>query len=96
MTDDDDYGAPNLDGMWADDLMEFWTKTYSPSLAKRALELFPDMPEGYIAATESLGNYAMYKADAMNLRERGFVTSAVRIEQLCDDIYNKLPAYARW
>ena len=58
--------------------------------------LFPDRPKGYVAATRWLGGYATRKAMAMNYRARGNIAGAIRHERICDQIYDKLPDYAKW
>ena len=86
----------NLDGMFPDELMEFWAKTNRQRPIKLARELFPEKPKGYVKAVRELGFYASNKATAMNCRERGDINTALMYEGICERIYTSLPEFARW
>lgn len=58
--------------------------------------MFPDRPNGYVAARENIAHYAANKATAMRCRARGEITTAMIYERICQHIYDKLPDYARW
>lgn len=46
---------------------------------------------------QKLRTYAKAKADAMVLREeKGNIVEAQRREKICEDIYKKLPPWAKW
>jgi hypothetical protein len=40
--------------------------------------------------------YAWNKSTAMILRAEGNIQTAIKYENICDKIYNKLPNYAAW
>jgi hypothetical protein len=88
-------GAPNLDAQPRDELLSFdgYCRGRPVQTAK---QLFPDRPAGYVRATRDLGHYAANKAAAMLCRSTGDITGALVYEKICDNIYNKLPAFARW
>ncbi len=86
-------GAPNLDGMWSDDLMQFWLKHQA---GRRYRELFPQGGRNTKRAAADLANYASNKATAMGCRGRGDINNALQYENICDRIYSNLPAFARW
>jgi hypothetical protein len=87
--------VPNLDGMTADELMQFWAK-YHHAGHKLAAELVGDTRKGYIGLAAKLANYASNKATAMMCRNRGDVGTAVLYESFADQIYDDLPADLRW
>lgn len=87
-------GAPNLDGYFQDDLMDFWNVSrFGWDMARF---LFPDRPKAYVSTTCDLGHYAANKATAMRCREEGDISGATTYESICESIYNRLPEYARW
>ncbi len=43
-----------------------------------------------------LADYAAAKAQAMDNRLAGHITTAVKIENHCDRLYRTLPRWARW
>jgi hypothetical protein len=88
-------GVPNFDGMWEDDLMAWYKKHYNGG-RKLAAELFPDKPAGYVKTMKTAACYAINKATAMKCRKEGKITEALKYEQICDDIYGRLPDYAKW
>jgi hypothetical protein len=87
--------APNLDCMNHDDLMNVWQRfTYHP--IREGRKLFSERPKGYSSAARNLGHYAVNKSTAMSCRERGDIQAALIYEKICDNIYQDLPAFARW
>ena len=87
--------APNLDAMEDDDCLTFWHKVYCNPV-RTARELFEDSPPKYVRATRNLGAYAANIGTAKACRKRGDVQAALIYERIADDIYQDLPAYARW
>lgn len=87
----------NLDGFENPaDLMDFWSFTNSVRPIVLARVLFPSKPTGYVRVTRDLGCYASNKATAMKCRLAGTIESALIYERICEDIYNRLPEWARW
>ena len=87
--------APNLDCDWPDNLKDFAADVDAKPFQMADL-LFPDKPLGYGAATLRLGEYATYKARAMDARTAGRIPEALRLEAICDRFYQRLPSFARW
>jgi len=71
-------------------------KRLSQHLVVEARTLFPDEPQGYVAAACYLTHYAANKAIAMGLRVAGMIADALRYEAICDRLYKELPEFARW
>lgn len=88
--------VPNLDAMEPDELMAFW-KRYHRVGGKAARELFGDDigATGYVTAARNLAHYASNKATAIQCRLRGDITTAIMYERICDDIYARLPSFAK-
>lgn len=86
----------NLDGQNHDDLWAFWKETNSVRPVKKARQLFPSRPTGYVTATKQLGNYACNKAVAMKCRGEGQIQAALTYETICENIYKALPQFAKW
>jgi hypothetical protein len=76
-------------------LMLFWTRTHQHPV-KTARKLFPTKPRGYVTATVDLSHYASNKAVAINERLKGNIQAAEIYEKICENIYNRLPTFARW
>lgn len=93
---DDEHGAPNLDAMSIEDLMSFWYETNSVRPVAVAKRLFGTASNGRTKATKLLGCYACNKATAMRCRLNGKINIALSYEDICDRIYEDLPAFARW
>lgn len=45
---------------------------------------------------QTLHGYAETKSKAMKFRIAGCVTKAISLEQICEGLYRRLPAWARW
>ena len=87
----------NLDGFSeSSDLWRFYSDARGVRPLTMAKTLFPSKPKGYLSATVNLRNYAANKATAMDCRKRGDIPTALNYEQICQRIYNELPAFARW
>lgn len=85
--------VPNLDTLSADDLRCFASRRLT---RKQAADLLGSTPARYTCIAKDLQNYAWNKLTAMNLRATGNITSALSYEEICEEIYAKLPAIARW
>ncbi len=83
----------NLDNDTSIDLMAFWQKHQN---GRRYRELFPDGGRGTKRAAADLANYASNLHTAQSCRLRGDVTAALMYERICERIYAKLPAQAKW
>lgn len=85
----------NLDCDFTDssDLMAFW---YKHQRGQNAREIFPDGGKGTRRAVADLANYASNLATARQCRARGDISTAQAYEGICQRIYEKLPAFARW
>jgi len=86
--------VPNLDGMSANELRDFWQK-YHRARRKDA-EALVGRRKGGTRIAAQLAAYADNKATAMDCRRRGDITAAQIYEKICDDIYDRLPADLRW
>ena len=87
-------GAPNLDAQTDDFLWEFWNFARHSTLLAR--QLFPGRSKGHVQALGHLAGYAANKATAMNCRRKGDIRAAQVYESICDEIYARLPGWARW
>ena len=90
-------GGINVDGFSIDadevwNLAEYLTRNATAA----ARIMFPAKPAGFRRATVSLGHYAYNRATAMRLRGRGDVNTAAIYEAICEQIYRRLPEFARW
>jgi len=92
----EDSNVPNLDAMDPKALLEFWFTTNRVRPIRTARAIFPACPQEYVRATKDLGHYASNKATAMHCRMRGDISTASMYEDICERIYQKLPAFARW
>lgn len=87
--------VPNLDSMSEKELMAFWMKYQNHQKRTDAKALVGDR-KGYTRLAAQLGAYAINKATAMGCRLKGDISAALVYEQICDNIYKKLPADLRW
>ena len=85
----------NLDGMNETELWELWEQCYH-NPRRTALLWFPERPEGYVRTATDLSHYACNKSVAMKYRAKGEISVAELYEKICENIYDKLPAFARW
>lgn len=88
-------GAPNLDAQPSDELRAFANHARAQPI-RTGRDLFPAKPKGYAKAAGLLAGYADNKATAMECRIRGDILGATNYEAYCEDIYKRLPAFARW
>ncbi len=86
---------PNLDTMTWDDLDAFW-RLAAHDPAGQAAKIFPSQPVGYVEATEQLALYAETRKTAMQKRAGGDVALADELDEQCDEIFVRLPTFARW
>src|SRR5260370_280507 len=86
----------NLDGLDESTLLELGRAALGVRPVAKARLVFPDRPADYVQAFKSLRNYAMNKAVTMQQRKLGNIQTAQQYESICEDIYNRLPGYARW
>lgn len=91
----DETGAPNLDCMTDSDLQEFAESPLREPVRK-ARAMFPNRPAGYVTARYELNNYAWNLIAARGCRKRGDIPGAQVYERICELIYERLPAFARW
>ena len=63
-----------------------------PVEAREQRELFKSYSETFAM----LARYCEAKEDAMTLRLKGSIKSALRLESACDEIYARLPLWAKW
>ena len=88
----------NPEGMDKDELQAFsrlTAKLYPVAEAQRFFGGPPYRP-GYVKVFKKLMEYARNKSAAMGLREKGQIVKAKRYERVCQEIYEDLPAWARW
>ena len=87
----------NLDDMSTEPRDYFvWAQYHGSNSRTIAAELFPTKPARYVRVTRDLANYASNKGTALACRARGDIPAAQVYEGICERIYAKLPAYARW
>jgi hypothetical protein len=86
----------NLDGFASPEDLESWA-------SERARNPWLAVPEAWSAwhgydgvVAWNLIQYARTKARAMRARISGTITDALNAESVCDCIYKRLPAWARW
>jgi hypothetical protein len=82
---------PNLDGMVESELAD-WLH----DLGHGARPNIFGSGKHTIRATIELRCYGWNKLAAMKLRANGDIDSALRYECICDEIYNRLPEWAKW
>lgn len=87
--------CPNMDGMWPDDLLEWWRLHRRPE-KETLVGLVGVANDRTYRAVRLLARYAFYKAKAMMRRRRGFIREATRYEAICERLYLRLPRAARW
>ena len=86
----------NPDGMFPQDIQQ-WIEFIctGPQIQTAAKQLFGDQ-DNAVSATECVLAYLTNKLAAMNHRISGNIPEALRFDNICDSLYNELPAYARW
>lgn len=90
-------GGVNIDA-YSVDADEIWRLALclSRHATAAARAMFPEKPPGFRRATVSLGHYAFNKSTAMKCRARGEIYTAQHYESICEQIYKRLPDFARW
>lgn len=86
----------NLDAMDADALRKFAGPHSAMRSVKRAREVFPERPRGYVRAWQLIHCYCWKKSTALDARRNGWVQSALGHEDIAESIYKALPDFARW
>ncbi len=84
----------NLDAMDVTELAE-WGKTHQNPTIEQCQTLFPKR-KNVIPIVRNLSQYAINKATSMTHRLKGEIPEALMFEQYADNIYNRLPEFARW
>ena len=84
--------VPNLDAMTRDELMTFWMQHQRG----RGYKALLGSGRGRMKATAFLACYASNVATALACRLRGDISTACMYERIADNIYAKLPDYAKW
>ena len=85
----------NLDALDFDELDALW-RGVSDHPRRYALWLFPHRPKHYVRAARLLALYAVESLQARRYRAQGHIADALKVEERCQVIYEKLPDYARW
>lgn len=78
------------------DELRLWARGIEIHPVRRAREIFPERPAGFVRAARMYMHYAYNKATAMECRARGTIETAQSYEKICDSIYERMPAFARW
>ena len=87
----------NLDGLDDQDLVEFADNARGDSRVALAEQLFPlREASSRESAVERMGWYARHLYRARELRVSGKIGKAQGHEGWCDQVYSRLPLYARW
>lgn len=88
--------VPNMDAMTQDQLAAF-ARMYSSPRPDEASKLTGQAePETAMDMAKLLASYANNKAKAMESRMNGDMGTALRHEEECDKIYDRLPDSVRW
>ena len=85
--------VPNLDVIDLDELRYFFNVHKT---GRKHAELFPAKPLGAAAVSKDLAAYAISALDARTERAEGRIEQALIYERICQDIYRKLPGWAKW
>lgn len=85
----------DLESQDKDQLMVIYD-TIRNNPVKVARQQFPKRPRGFVTVTKDLGHYACNRAVAINCRLKGEIQTAQIYETICDQIYDRLPQWARW
>jgi hypothetical protein len=88
--------VPNLDAMTADQLKSFVLMYRNPRPDESVHLTGISEPEMAMEATKLLAVYATNKMHAMEERIKGNMGEALRHEEECDKIYERLPDDLRW
>jgi hypothetical protein len=88
--------VPNLDATTADQLKSFITMYRNPRPQEAVHLTGISEPEMAMEAAKLLAVYATNKAHAMESRLKGDIGDALRHEEECDKIYERLPDSLKW
>jgi hypothetical protein len=89
--------ADNLDCVDASDLNEFidFLGDFNVPLA-RTRELWGELNDETVKVTQSLRMYAHFKIAAIGFRRKGYIQTAIALEDNCQKIYDQLPTTYQW
>jgi hypothetical protein len=85
----------NLDALGFDDL-ELLRAGMECHPIQHARTLFPERPKGYVRTAKLMALYACELLEARRYRAQGHIADALKVEERCQAIYERLPEYARW
>lgn len=88
--------VPNLDAMTPDQLNGFVRMYMSPRPDEASRLTGQAEPETAMDIAKLLAVYANNKAKAMESRIKGDIGEAMRHEEECDKIYDRLPDSVKW
>lgn len=88
--------VPNLDAMTQDQLKGFIAMYRNPRPDEAVKLTGQAEPETAMEIAKLLAVYATNKAHAMESRLKGDIGDALRHEEECDKIYDRLPDSVRW
>lgn len=88
--------VPNLDATTIDQLKSFASMYRSPRPQEAVHLTGISEPETAMEAAKLLAVYATNKYHAMESRMKGDIGEALRHEEECDKIYDRLPDNLRW
>lgn len=88
--------VPNMDAMTQDQLAAFARMYFNPRPDEAVKLTGQAEPETAMDIAKLLAVYANNKAKAMESRLKGDIGTALRHEEECDKIYDRLPDEVRW
>lgn len=86
----------NLDGAGSPDQLREFVKAIDSDWKRVAQVLFPAKRKVDKRVIKLLGQYAWFKAQAMEQRRKGRINEALKDEEFIERVYKALPAYAKW
>tara|TARA_R100000951_G_C2614481_1_gene172299 strand:+ start:315 stop:593 length:279 start_codon:yes stop_codon:yes gene_type:complete len=88
---------PNLDALDSADLLSYARRYEVKGLPRAAAALLiGDRRKGYTLIARNVGHYARNAHVARECRIRGDIQAAQNYENICENIYARLPADLRW
>lgn len=93
---EDANNIPNLDATTVDQLKSFVAMYRSPRPQEAVHLTGISEPEMAMEAAKLLATYATNKYHAMESRAKGDIGDALRHEEECDKIYERLPESLKW
>lgn len=97
--DPQEPGVPNFDALmtlYDVDNLECWLRAVGSDTKGAANLMFPKQKGGRRAATITLMAYGTYKIHAIKARLDGDIQVAMLHEARLDELYFRLPEWARW